>query len=61
MVASSRWDLLDLAHLLHYLVGPIVGASADGGVNGGAVESDDGETPVEATAAQSNVRTRIDT
>ena len=58
-VTSSWWDLLDLEHLLHYLVGPIVGASADGGVNGGAVESDDGETPVTTLVAQSNARTSI--
>ena len=58
-MTSSWWDLLDLAHLLHYLVGPIVGASADGGVNGWAVESDDGETPVMTLAAQSNARTSI--
>ena len=56
-MTSSRWVLLGLAHLLHYLAGPIIGASADGGVNGGAVESEDGETPVTTSVAQSNTRT----
>ena len=58
-VTSSRWDLLDLAHLLHYLVGPIVGASADGGGHGGTARRDDGGTLVTTSAAQSNVRTSI--
>ena len=58
-VTSSRWDLLGLAHLLHYLVGPIVGASADGGGHGGTARRDDGGTPVTTSVAQSNTRTSI--
>ena len=58
-VTSSWWDLLGLAHLLHYLVGLIVGASADGGGHGGTARRDDGGTPVTTSAAQSNVRTSI--
>ena len=54
-VTSSRWDQLDLAHLLHYLVGP----SADGGGHGGMARRDDGGTPVTTSAAQSNARTSI--
>ena len=56
-VTSSRWDLLGLAHLLHYLVGPIVGASADGGGHGGTTRRDNGGTLVMTSAAQSNART----
>ena len=59
VVTSSRWDLLDLAHLLHYLVGLIVGASADGGGHGGTARRDDGGTPVTISVAQSNARTSI--
>ena len=51
-VTSSRHDLLDLAHLLNHLAGPIVDASDDGGGHGGAVALDNGATPVEATAAR---------
>ena len=58
-VTSSHGDLLDLAHTLHYLVGPLVGASNGGGGHGGAEVRDDGETPVEATAAQSNATPSI--
>ena len=58
-VNSSRWDLLDLARLLHYLVGPIVGASADGSGHGGTARWDDGGTPVTTSVAQSNARTSI--
>ena len=60
MISSLR-DLLNLAHTLHYLVGPLVGASDYGGVNGGAEVRVDGIMPVEAMVAQSNTRTRIDT
>ena len=60
-VTSLRGDLLDLAHTLHNLVGPLVGASDCGGAKGGAEVRVDGVTPVEATATQSNARTRIDT
>jgi len=42
---------------LHYLVGPLVGASDYGGVNGGAEVRVDGVTPVEATATQPRART----
>ena len=58
-VTSSLGDLLDLAHLLHYLVGPLVGASDYGGVNGGAEVRVDGVTPVEATATLPRARTSI--
>ena len=34
-MTSSRYDLLDQAHRLHYLAGPIVDASDDGGGHGG--------------------------
>ena len=60
-VTSSHGDLLDLAHLLHYLVGPLVGASDYGGGYGGAEVRVDGEMLVEATVTQSNACTRIDT
>ena len=60
-VTSLRGDLLNLAHTLHYLVGPLIGASDCGGANGGAEVWVDGVAPVEATATQSNARTRIDT
>ena len=56
-VTSSRWDLLDLAHRLVYLVGPLVGASDDGGDHGGTEEWDGGATLVEAMAKQSKART----
>ena len=58
-VTSSLRDLLNLAHLLHYLVGPLVGASNGGGGHGGAEVRDDGEMPVEATATQSNATPSI--
>ena len=58
-VTSSRWDLLDLAHLLHYLVGPIVGASANGGGQGGTARRDDDGMPVKTSVAQSNMCTSI--
>ena len=49
-VTSSHGDLLDLAHTLHYSVGPLVGASNGDGGHGGAEVRDDSETPVEAMA-----------
>ena len=58
-VTSSRCDLLDLAHLLNHLAGPIVDASDDGGGHGGAEVRADGETPVEAMVAQSNATPSI--
>ena len=60
-VTSSHDDLIDLAHTLHYLVGPLIGASYYGGTNGGAEVRVDGETPMEAMAAQSNAMPSIDT
>ena len=56
-VTSSRRDLLDLAHLMSHLAGPIVDASDDGGGNGGAARRDHGGTPVEATAKHKRART----
>ena len=58
-VTSTRHDLHDLAHRLHYLVGPLVGASDDGGDHGGSEELDGGATPVETTATPSKARTSI--
>ena len=52
MVTSSPDVLLDEAHRLHYLPGPIIDASDDGGGHGGAVALDDGEVPVEATTTR---------
>ena len=51
-VTSSWDDLLDKAHRLHSLPGPIIDASDDGGGHGGAVALDDGEAPVEATTTR---------
>ena len=51
VVRSSWYDLLDEAHRLHYLPGPIIDASDDGGGHGRAVALNDGEVPVEATVA----------
>ena len=56
-VTSSRRDLLDLAHLLSHLAGPIVDSSDDGGSNGGAARLDYGGTPIEATAKHKRART----
>ena len=61
VMTSSLRDLLNLAHTLHYLVGPLIGASDYGGVNGRAVESDDGETLGLAMKTQSNATPSIDT
>ena len=58
-VTSTRDDPRDLAHLLSYLVGPLVGASDDGGDHGGSEERYAGGTPVEATVAQPRARTSI--
>ena len=52
-VTSTRDDPRDLAHLLSYLVGPLVGASDDGGDHGGSEERDGGATPVETTTKKS--------
>ena len=59
MVTSSRYDLLDQAHRLHYLVGPIGDASDDGGGHGGSVRQDNGGTPVTTSAAPTKSRTSI--
>ena len=58
-VTSSRYDQLDQAHRLHYLAGPIVDASDDGGGHGGSKELDGGATPVETTTTPSKARTSI--
>ena len=49
-VTSSPSDLLDLAHLLNHLAGPIVDASDDGGGHGRLARQDNGGTLVEDTA-----------
>ena len=54
---TSLRDLLNLAHTLHYLVGPLVGASDCGAAKGGAEVRVDGVTPVEATAKQAQTLT----
>ena len=56
-VTSTLRDLLDLAHLLSHLAGPIVDGKDDGGGNGGAARRDDGETSAMTSAAQPKVRT----
>ena len=58
-VTSSPDVLLDFTHTMLYLVGLLVGASNGGGGHGGAKVRADGETPVKATAAQSNVMPSI--
>ena len=58
-VMSSLRDLRDLAHRLSYTVGPLVGASNGGDGHGRAKVRDDDETPVEATATQSNATPSI--
>ena len=60
-MTSSLGDPRDLTRRLDYLVGPLVVASDYGGTNGRAEVRVDDVTPVEATATQSNTRTRIDT
>ena len=59
MVTSTRDNPYDLTHRLHYLAGPLVGASDDGGDHGGPEERDSGGTLVEATAAQIQAQTSI--
>ena len=57
---TSSWDdLLDKAHRLHSLPGPIIDASDDGGGHGGAVALDDGEAPMEAMATRQNATPSI--
>ena len=58
-VTSSHDDLRDLAHRLSYVGGLLVGASGYGDANGGVEVRVDGETPVEATATQSNTTPSI--
>ena len=58
-VTSSPDVLLDFAHIMLYLVELLVGASNGGGGHGGAEVRDDGETPVEATVAQTNATPSI--
>ena len=56
-VTSSPNFLLDLAHLMSQLAGPIVDSRDDGGGYGGAAGLDYGGTPVEATARHKGART----
>ena len=58
-MTSTRHELRDLAHRLVYLVGPLVGASDDGGNHGCSEERDGGAMPEEATVAQPKARTSI--
>ena len=53
-MTSSHDDLLDYAHRLIYLAGPIVDTSDDGGGHGGVEVRVDGETPVWATMARTD-------
>ena len=59
VVTSSPDVLLDFAHTMLYLVGLLVGASNGGGGHGRAEVRANGETPVEATTAQSNATPSI--
>ena len=59
MVTSSPDFLLDLAHLMSHLAGPIVDSSDDGDGHGGAAGLDHGGTPVEATAKRKRARSSI--
>ena len=56
-VTSSHDDLLDYAHRLIYLAGPIVDSRADGGDHGGTVELNHDKTPVTTSVARSKART----
>ena len=58
-VKSSPRDLRDLAHWVCYSVGPLIGAMHGGGTHGRTEVRADGETPVEATVAQSNTTPSI--
>ena len=58
-VTSSPDFLLDLAHLMSHLAGPIVDSRDDGGGYGGAAGPDYGGTPVKATVAQTNATPSI--
>ena len=59
VMTSSLGDPRDLTRRLDYLVGPLVGASKDGGGHGGSAGRNDGVTSVEAMAAQPRARTSI--
>ena len=56
-VTSSPDLLLDLAHLMSQMAGPIADSRDDGGGNGGAVGLDHGGTPVEAMVRHKEART----
>ena len=58
-VTSSPNFLLDLAHLMSQMAGPIVDSRDDDGGHGGAAGLDYGGTPVEAMARQKRARTSI--
>ena len=58
-VTSSHDDLLDYAHRLIYMAGPIVDSGADGGDHGGTVELDHGGTPMWATVARADAAPSI--
>ena len=58
-MTSTQDDPNELTHRLHYLAGPLVGASDDGDDHGGSEERDGGITPEEATMAQPKARTSI--
>ena len=54
---SSPDFLLDLAHLMSQMAGPIVDSRDDDGGHGGAAGLDYGGTPVEAMARHKGART----
>ena len=58
-VTSSRYDLLDLAHQLHHLSGPIVDASDDGGGHGDTARRDNSCMPATTLVAQIQAQTSI--
>ena len=58
-VTSSPDFLLDLAHLMSHLAGPIVDSRDDGSGYGGAAGLDYGGTPVEATARHKGAQMSI--
>ena len=59
VMTSSLGDPRDLTRRLDYLVGPLIGASDDGGGHGSSAGRNDGVMPVEATVAQPRARTSI--
>ena len=58
-VTSTLHDPRDLAHRLSYLVGPLIGASNDGGDHGGTEERNGGAMPVETTTITTKARKRF--